>query len=112
LPGSIDFQTNLFYRGPNKDAQNTNKGILSTNLAFSKDVIKDKATLSLNVSDLFNSRKRRSESVTNTVTTYSEFQWRERQITLNFLYRFNQPQNQRDRNGRGGQEEEYEFEGS
>ncbi len=111
LPGSIDFQTNLFYRGPNKDAQNTNKGILSTNLAFSKDVIKDKATLSLNVSDLFNSRKRRTETITNTVATYSEFQWRERQITLSFLYRFNQSQNQRNRNGRGG-EEEYEFEGT
>ncbi len=112
LPGSIDFQSNLFYRGPSKDAQSTNKGILSTNLAFSKDVIKDKATLSLNVSDLFNTRKRRSETVTNTVATYSEFQWRERQITLSFLYRFNQPQNQRNRNGRGGGEEEYEFEGT
>ena len=112
LPGSIDFQTNLFYRGPNKDAQNTNKGILSTNLAFSKDVVKDKATLSLNVSDLFNSRKRRTETITNTVATYSEFQWRERQITLSFLYRFNQPQNQRNRNGRGGGEEEFEFEGT
>ncbi len=112
LPGDIDFQSNLFYRGPNKDAQNTNKGILSTNLAFSKDIVKDKATLSLNVSDLFNSRKRRTETITNTVATYSEFQWRERQITLSFLYRFNQPQNQRNRNGRGGSEEEYEFEGS
>ncbi|WP_373017239.1 TonB-dependent receptor domain-containing protein [Muriicola sp.] len=112
LPGAIDFQSNLFYRGPNKDAQNFNKGILSTNLAFSKDVIKDKATLSFNVSDLFNSRKRRTETNTNTVSTYSEFQWRERQFTLSFLYRFNQQQNQRQRNGRGGQEEDYEFEGT
>ncbi|MBT8284188.1 MAG: TonB-dependent receptor [Flavobacteriaceae bacterium] len=112
MPGDIDFQSNIFYRGPRKDAQNENKGILSTNLAFSKDVIKDKATLSLNVSDVFNSRKRRTETITNTVATYSEFQWRERQITLSFLYRFNQPQNQRNRNGRGGQEEEFEFEGT
>ncbi|MEY8021979.1 TonB-dependent receptor [Muriicola sp. SD30] len=112
LPGDIDFQSNLFYRGPNKDAQNTNKGILSTNLAFSKDIIEDKATLSLNVSDLFNSRKRRTETITNTVATYSEFQWRERQITLSFLYRFNQPQNQRNRNGRGGQDDDFEFEGT
>ncbi|NNK10815.1 MAG: TonB-dependent receptor [Flavobacteriaceae bacterium] len=112
LPASIDFQSNLFYRGPNKDAQNSNKGILSTNLAFSKDLIEDKATISLNVSDLFNSRKRRTETITNTVSTYSEFQWRERQITLSFLYRFNEQQNQRNRNGRGGQEEEFEFEGT
>ncbi len=112
LPGSIDFQSNLFYRGSSKNAQSTNKGILSTNLAFSKDVVKDKATLSLNVSDLFNTRKRRSETITNTVATYSEFQWRERQITLSFLYRFNQPQNQRNRNGRGGDDEDFEFEGT
>ncbi len=112
LPADIDFQSNLFYRGPSKNAQSTNKGILSTNLAFSKDVVKDKATLSLNVSDLFNTRKRRSETRTTNVYTYSEFQWRERQITMSFLYRFNQPQNQRNRNGRNGQEEEFEFEGS
>ncbi|KAG1648243.1 Fumarate hydratase class II [Nymphon striatum] len=65
LPGKIDFQANANYRGPSQNAQSKNKGILSTNLAFSKDVIKDKATLSLNVSDLFNSRKRRSETRTD-----------------------------------------------
>ncbi len=114
LPGKIDFQTNVFYRGPTRNAQSTSKGILSTNLAFSKDVVKDKATISLNVSDLFNSRKRRSETRTENVFTYSEFQWRQRQITLSFLYRFNQQQNQRSRNGqRGGGDGggDFEFEG-
>ena len=114
LPYKVDFQTNVFYRGPTRNAQSENKGILSTNLAFSKDVVKDKATVSLNVSDLFNSRKRRSETRTDNVFTYSEFQWRERQITLSFLYRFNEQQDQRSRrrrNGNGG-EDDYEFEGS
>ena len=113
LPGSIDFQTNLFYRGPTENAQSKNKGILSTNLAFSKDIIKDKATLSLNVSDLFNSRKRRSETRTDNVFTYSEFQWRERQITASLLFRFNQQKNQRQRrNGRMNGDDDFEFEGS
>ncbi len=112
LPYKVDFQTNLFYRGPTRNAQSENKGILSTNLAFSKDIVKDKATLSLNVSDLFNSRKRRSETRTENVFTYSEFQWRERQITMSFLYRFNEQKDQRSRRGRnGGDREEYEFEG-
>ena len=111
LPANIDFQTNLFYRGRSEDAQSINKGILSTNLAFSKEVIKDKATLSLNVSDLFNSRKRRSETRTTNVLTESEFQWRKRQITLSFLYRFNQQQNQKERNKqRNGDDENFEFE--
>lgn len=114
LPYQIDFQSNVFYRGPTRNAQSKNKGILSTNLAFSKDVIKNKATLSLNVSDLFNSRKRRSEVRTDNVFTYSEFQWRERQITMSFLYRFNEQQDQRSRRrrDRGGGQEDFEFEGS
>ncbi len=112
LPGKIDFQANAFYRGPNKNAQSKSKGILSSNLAFSKDVIKDKGTLSLNVRDLFNSRKRRSETRTENVFSYSEFQWRQRQINLSFLYRFNQKKNQRQRGGqRGGDDGDIEIEG-
>ncbi|MBT8315305.1 MAG: TonB-dependent receptor family protein [Maribacter sp.] len=112
LPGTIDFQTNLFYRGPSENAQSKNKGILSTNMSFSKDIVKDKATLSLNIRDLFNTRKRRSETRTDNVFTYSEFQWRERQITLSFLYRFNEPQSRRNRNNeRNGGDDDIEFEG-
>jgi outer membrane receptor protein involved in Fe transport len=113
LPADVDFQANMFYRGPTEDAQSKRKGILSTNLAFSKDIIKDKGTLSLNVSDLFNSRKRISETRTDNVFTYSEFQWRMRQITLSFLYRFNQQKNQRqgNRDRNGGGDEDIEFEG-
>ncbi len=111
LPGKINMQTNLFYRGPTEDAQNKNKGILSSNLALSKDLIKDKATLTLNVSDVFNSRKRRSTSTTSVAETYSEFQWRERQITLSFLFRFNKPKDDRGSRRGGGGGEDFEFEG-
>ena len=100
LPGKIDFQSNIFYMGPGKDAQSTNKSMLSTNLAFSKDILKEKASISLNVSDLFNSMKRRSTTRTDNIESYSEFQWRQRQIMLTFQYRFNQQKNQRQqRNG-------------
>lgn len=115
IPGKIDFQSNLFYRGRRVDAQNVNKGILSINMALSKDVIKDKATLSLNVSDLLNDRRRRTETRTENVFTESEFQWRQRQVTLSFLYRFNEPQDQRgrrDRRGGQGGGDDFEFEGS
>ncbi len=114
LPAKINFQTNFFYRGPSENAQSINKGSLNTNLALSKDILKDKATLSLNVRDVFNTRKRVSETRTANVFTESEFQWRKRQITLSFLYRFNQQQNQRGRNQQrngGGGDENFEFEG-
>ncbi|RAJ07084.1 TonB-dependent receptor domain-containing protein [Arenibacter echinorum] len=113
LPGKIDFQTNFFYMGPSEDAQNRNKGMLSSDLALSKDILKDKGSLTLNVSDIFNTRKRISDTRTENVATYSEFQWRQRQITLSFQYRFNQPQNQRNgnREGRSGGGEDMDFEG-
>jgi len=59
-------------------------------MALSKDLFKDKASLTLNVSDLFNTRIRRSVSTTETFITDSEFQFRERSFTLSFTYRFNQ----------------------
>ncbi|MEP2935580.1 MAG: TonB-dependent receptor [Gilvibacter sp.] len=110
LPAKIDWQTNAFYRGPREDAQSKTKGLLSLNLAFSKDILKDNATLGFNVSDLFNSRKRQSTTTTPTFTQESEFQWRERSFNLSFTYRFNQKK-QRQRGGREGGDEEFEFEG-
>ncbi|MEZ4803083.1 MAG: TonB-dependent receptor [Gelidibacter sp.] len=112
LPAKIDWQTRIFYGGPREDAQNKTKGIFSTDMAFSKDVFKDQASIAFNVSDIFNSRKRRSESFTPTFYSNSEFQWRQRSFNLSFTYRFNQQKKQqRDRgdNGQGG--EDFEFEG-
>ncbi|WP_046757929.1 TonB-dependent receptor domain-containing protein [Kordia jejudonensis] len=100
LPGNIDWQTRLFYRGPNEDAQNIRKGLFSANLAFSKDLFKDKASIAFNVSDVFNSRVRRSESFTDTFTSEGEFQWRVRTFNLAFTYRFNQKKKNTG-NGRG-----------
>ncbi|MFD2564730.1 TonB-dependent receptor domain-containing protein [Aquimarina rubra] len=109
LPAKIDWQTTAFYAGPSEDAQTKREGLLSVNLAFSKDLFKDKASLTFNVSDLFNSRKRRSISTTDTFITDSEFQWRERSFTLSFTYRFNQKKKrQRSRGNFNGGDEEFE----
>ena len=105
LPAKIDWQTTFNYRGPRDDFQSTRKGIASVNLAFSKDILKDNGTLSLNVSDLFNSRKRVSDTYIDGITNrYSEFQWRERQIRLNFTYRLNQKKKRTPQNNNGGNE--------
>lgn len=101
LPAKIEWQTNAFYRGPSSNSQTESDGILSVDMAMSKDIINDNATLSLNVSDLFNTRKRSSRTVTNSFTSESEFQWRGRQINVTFTYRFNQKK-QRQRPNRGG----------
>ncbi|MGB3150177.1 MAG: TonB-dependent receptor [Maribacter sp.] len=108
LPGKVDWQNNAFYRGPTNNAQTENEGIFTLNLAFSKDILKDKGTLALNVSDLLNSRKRISLTQTPFFTSESEFQWRERQITLSFVYRINQKKQRekgRQRNDDDGDDE-------
>lgn len=108
LPGKIDWQTSGMYMGPSEGAFSKRDGIFSVNLAFSKDILNENGTLSLNVSDLLNSRKRTSSSYTDNTISKSEFQWRSRQILLNFTYRFNQNK-KRDRSrsfDSGGGEEE------
>jgi len=95
LPANIQWQTRLSYRGGQKNAQSTSDGVFSANLAFSKDLLKDNGTMVLNISDVFNSRKRTGYSYTPNSSTYGEMQWRQRQISLSFVYRFNQKKNQK-----------------
>ncbi len=103
LPAQIDWQTTLMFRGPRQNSQTKSDGMFMANMAFSKDILKGNGTLVFNVDDLFNSRKRVSETTTDSFLQYSEFQWRQRQFRLSFTYRFNQKkQRQRQRNGGNG----------
>ena len=97
LPASIQLQVTMFYRGAQRNAQSTRDGVFSSNLAFSKDLFKDNGTLVLNISDVLNSRKRKGYSYTPNSSTYGEMQWRQRQASLSFVYRFTQKKNQRQR---------------
>lgn len=99
LPANIDWQTRIFYMGPSEDAQNKRKGMFSTSLAFSKDIFKERASITFNISDLFNTRKRAMESFTPTFRSDSEFQWRQRSFNLAFTYRFNQKKKRQQRQG-------------
>jgi len=90
LPFGLDSQLNLFYRGPREDAQSETDGIFSSSLALSKDLFNEKASITFNVNDILNSRKRKQFTSTPTFEGDSEFQWRERSFNLAFTYRFNQ----------------------
>jgi len=116
LPGKIDWQTNANYRGSRQDAQSDTKGIFSIDLAFSKEIFKDNGTISFNVRDLLNSRKRSSFTTTEFFTRQSEFQWRQRSINLGFIYTFNQQKRnerrrQRENNGGGDDDGDFDFGG-
>ncbi|WP_405327368.1 outer membrane beta-barrel protein [Leeuwenhoekiella sp. LLG6367-2.1] len=111
LPFQIDWQTNANYRGAAQNAQSDTDGILSVDLALSKDVFGDNATVSMNVSDLFNGRKRSQFTTNDLFTRDSEFQWRQRQINLSFVYRFNQRKNDAKRNQPVNTDDEGDFQG-
>jgi outer membrane receptor for ferrienterochelin and colicins len=96
LPYKIDWQTSINYNGSQKIAQGFQRGVGSANLGFSKDVLKDKGTISFNVSDVFNSRKMYRDLKLPTVNSNSEMQWRMRVATLSFTYRFNKTKSERE----------------
>ena len=110
LPHKIDWQTNANYRGARENAQSRDKGIFSLDLALSKEFLNDNATISLNARDLFNSRKGRSTTTTDFFSSFNESQWRQRQINLSLIYRFNQQKQRNNRENKGGGDD-FEFEG-
>ena len=112
LPYKIDWQSNVTYNGPQNNAQGKSLGVYGANLGFSKDLLKDKATLSLNVQDVFNSRKRMNNTfIPNVLKSYTEMQRSMRQITLSFTYRFNKKKEERAKPQRGGGENGDDFQG-
>ena len=97
LPYKIDWQLNATYNGGQKTAQGKYLGQFGMNTAFSKDVLKDKATIAFNVSDIFNTRKMKSYTYLENLTSYGEMQFRKRQFNLSFTYRFNKPKGEKEK---------------
>ncbi len=97
LPYKINFQSNAVYTAAQNTAQGQALATIVANLAFSKDVLTDKATISLAVSDLFNQQKLIRQFETTVFSSYTERQGRMRQINLSFTYRFNKLKTEKER---------------
>lgn len=111
LPLKIDWQTNATYNAPQNNAQGRSLGVFSANLAFSKDVFKDKATITLNATDILNSKKRISETNLPTMHSYSEMQFKQRQINFSFTYRFNKKKAEKEKPQKRESDNGEEFQG-
>lgn len=101
----IDWQTQVFFRGPRETAQSKSRGMIFTSMALSKDVFKKKGTLSFRVSDLFNTAMYRSKTFTPTFTNDALYRRSLPSFNLSLTYRINQkdkPQNRRPQGGGGG----------
>ena len=90
LPKNFDFQVRGNYEAPQKTAQGSREVLYFIDLAASKDILRNKGTLTLNVSDLLNSRIMRGITAGDNFRNESSFQWRRRQVNLTFNYRINQ----------------------
>ncbi len=99
-------KTDLQLRGNYEAKQQTTQGYRKPNyfldVAISQDILKNNATLTLNVSDLFNTRRHRHVSEGVTFYTENDFQWRRRQVNLTFSYRLHQQKKKEARSEEGG----------
>ncbi|MGB0864739.1 MAG: TonB-dependent receptor domain-containing protein [Saprospiraceae bacterium] len=87
---NTDIQIRLNYRAPRITTQGSSKAMYHVDLGVSHDIFKNKGTLTLSVSDVFNSRRWNYETITPEFYLKGEFQWRARSIALSLNYRLNQ----------------------
>jgi len=106
LPHSIDAQVRYAHRGASENVQGRRKAINTIDVGLSRDILAGRGTITFNVRDLLNSRRRISENDGPGFIFNSEFQWRERQWTTSFNYRLNQ---KKKRSRSGGNFESGEF---
>lgn len=92
-----DLQVRTNYRGPRQTPQGSTKAAGSVDLGWSKDFLGKNMTITLSARDIFNSRRRISITEIEDFFQESDFQWRQRSVTLAVNYRLNQKKK------RGGQ---------
>ncbi|WP_062058520.1 outer membrane beta-barrel family protein [Aquimarina longa] len=93
----LSIQTNFNYQGKSNSGQRFIKSQYWANLGVSKDLFKDKASITLNVSNIFDSR---IDKYTVTGPKYSLVSSNirsGRRATITFTYRFNRKKSDRDR---------------
>ncbi|MBK8565125.1 MAG: TonB-dependent receptor [Saprospiraceae bacterium] len=87
---NTDLQVRGNYEAKMQTTQGYRKPLAYLDLALSQDLLKNNATITLNVSDVFNSRRHRHVTEGATFYTYNDGQSRTRQINLTFSYRLHQ----------------------
>jgi len=101
----LDFQASINYQSPRNNTQGRQLSSYSIDLGLARDVFAGKGTLTLNVRDLMNSRRRRAVIDIPDYYSSSDYLWRPRQINLTLNFRINQQKIERDDdNDEGGNE--------
>jgi len=90
LKNDLDIQVRMNYEAPQRLVQGTRKGFFHTDLALSKDLLNQKASLTLNILDVFNSRKVYYTFIGPGFRTEAMVGFRPRQVNLTLAYRIRQ----------------------
>lgn len=98
FPKIVKAQIAFNYAAPSVRAQGKTLAMYHFDLGLSRELLKGKATISLNIRDLFNTRRWRSITDTPELYASSNTLWRPRSIVLVFTYRFNQQRKESDYN--------------
>jgi len=98
---TTDVQLRGNYEAPMLTPQGRRKAIATLDLAMSRDIWANKATITLNVLDVFNSRRFRTITEGPNFYTYNDSQGRLRQINLTLNYRIRQAKKKRDMSSEG-----------
>ena len=105
LPFDLNTQLRAFYRGPSPLLRKQNhKEYSPYQVRLIKTYSKRKEPFHFRASDIFNSRRRKSTTLTEQFTNYTEFQWRQPTYIFTFTYRINERKNNRNRRRNGGYE--------
>ena len=86
----VNFQITGHFMGPRDEPLGFREASYWMDMAASRDVLKGRATVSLNVRDLFGSHAHGGESWGDNFWKYSKGAWSKTTVTVNFNYRINQ----------------------
>ncbi|SEF63581.1 Outer membrane receptor proteins, mostly Fe transport [Halpernia humi] len=87
---NTSFQIQTFFRGAEKSVSNNRQSMYVINFGASKTILKGDGTLAFNIQDIFNTRARAFTTTGENFTQYNYNQYRPRQFSLSFTYRFKQ----------------------
>jgi iron complex outermembrane recepter protein len=88
LPNWFRTQVSANYWGPRVIPQGEIKPVFSMNLGMHRNLLNNQGTISLNVTDLLNSRKFSMETTSDAFYQKREFSRESRVVTLSFTWRF------------------------
>lgn len=96
FPKDFTFQSKFEYQAPVSNAQTSTKSYYYLNMALGKSLFKKNATLTLGVSNIFNTRKTTETTVADDFVVTQMINFNAARWNLNFNYRFNKVKNRKE----------------